>query len=305
MAQRVKKQTAKSKSTQTAVAASSNDNLLWMMGFVLLIVGVISFFSVLSHFFHWASDLSALRKADKLRLIAELYNIYKKHHKEEFDEFYHWGEVLIADFDMIDKYMVDAQQLFRNVSDLKELEADMSYLTKEQIALINRFWRTIAGGKEDAVVTSAAKSHFLAVWRSLGAIYEEFRHAVDKALAWFAPRKPQTPKSAPQKVSKSLIVKADYKQHVIPLSDILYIKGEKDYVRIRTVGGEIKSLMSMRSVEQSLPAELFQRIHRSYIVNLDRVTTVGNMHATVGEESIPVSNSYKEEFMQRLTSRGV
>ena len=100
-------------------------------------------------------------------------------------------------------------------------------------------------------------------------------------------------------------MKADYKQHVIPLGDILYIKGEKDYVRIRTINGEIKSLMSMRSVEQSLPVELFQRIHRSYIVNLDRVTTVGNMLATVGEDTIPVSNSYKEEFMQRLTSRGV
>ena len=69
MTQRVKKQTAKSKSTQAAVAASSNDNLLWMMGFVLLIVGVISFFSVLSHFFHWASDLSALRHDEELSVV--------------------------------------------------------------------------------------------------------------------------------------------------------------------------------------------------------------------------------------------
>ena len=66
MAQRVKKQTTKSKSPQPTVAASSNDNMLWMMGFVLLIVGVISFFSVLSHFFHWSSDLSALRNDEEL-----------------------------------------------------------------------------------------------------------------------------------------------------------------------------------------------------------------------------------------------
>ena len=125
-------------------------------------------------------QLSGLHKVDRLRLVAELFKVYSKYHKEEFDTFYHWGEMLISDFDMVDKYMVDAAQLFANVSDLKELEADMSYLTKEQIALINRFWRTIAGGKEDAVVTSAAKSHFLAVWRSLGAIYEEFRHALRK-----------------------------------------------------------------------------------------------------------------------------
>ena len=66
MAQRVKKQTVKSKSTPQTAATSSNDNLLWMMGFVLLIVGVISFFSVLSHFFHWSSDLSALRNDEEL-----------------------------------------------------------------------------------------------------------------------------------------------------------------------------------------------------------------------------------------------
>ena len=66
MAQRVNKQTSKSKSTQAAATTSSNDNMLWMMGFVLLIVGVISFFSVLSHFFHWASDLSALRNDEEL-----------------------------------------------------------------------------------------------------------------------------------------------------------------------------------------------------------------------------------------------
>ncbi|MBR4995955.1 MAG: DNA translocase FtsK 4TM domain-containing protein [Alistipes sp.] len=66
MAQQVKKTTTKSKSVKSTAAASSNDNMLWMLGFVLLIVGVISFFSVLSHFFHWSSDLSALRNDEEL-----------------------------------------------------------------------------------------------------------------------------------------------------------------------------------------------------------------------------------------------
>ena len=115
-------------------------------------------------------QLSELRKADKLRLVAELHNIYSKYHKEEFDKFYHWGEVLIADFDMVDKYMVDASQLFSNISDLKEIEADMSYLTAEQIDMINRFWRTLTGEKGEVVENSKTKSRFLTVWRSLGAI---------------------------------------------------------------------------------------------------------------------------------------
>ena len=120
-------------------------------------------------------QLSALRKADKLRLIAELYKVYSRYHEESFDEFYHWGEVLLADFDMVDKYLVDASQLFSNISDLKELEADMSYLSAEQIELINRFWRTLTGETSKVIDEASAKGRFLKVWRSLGAIYEEYR----------------------------------------------------------------------------------------------------------------------------------
>ena len=120
-------------------------------------------------------QLSALRKADRLRLIAELHKVYKEYHDEEFDEFYHWGEVLLADFDMIDKYRVDAAQLFTNISDLKELEADMSYLSAEQIELINRFWRTLTGETSKVIDEASAKGRFLKVWRSLGAIYDNYR----------------------------------------------------------------------------------------------------------------------------------
>ncbi|MBQ5647775.1 MAG: PD-(D/E)XK nuclease family protein, partial [Alistipes sp.] len=116
-------------------------------------------------------QVSAIRKADKLRLVAKLYKVYSVYHDETFDEFYHWGEVLLADFDMVDKYLVDASQLFSNISDLKEIEADMSYLSAEQIELINRFWRTLTGDKGVAVDSSSAKGRFLKVWRSLAAIY--------------------------------------------------------------------------------------------------------------------------------------
>ena len=52
--------------------------------------------------------MSGLRKGDRLRLVAELHKVYTRYHEENFDEFYHWGEVLVSDFDMVDKYMVDA-----------------------------------------------------------------------------------------------------------------------------------------------------------------------------------------------------
>ena len=78
------------------------------------------------------SQISSLHTADRLRLISELHAVYTEYHEEDFDRFYHWGEMLVADFDMVDKYMVDAERLFVNIADIKEIEADLSYLTPEQ-----------------------------------------------------------------------------------------------------------------------------------------------------------------------------
>ena len=123
-------------------------------------------------------QLSGLRKADKLRLLAELYRVYSKHRTESFDDFYHWGEILISDFDMVDKYMVDASQLFSNINDLKELESDLSYLTEEQIAIINRFWGTLKGVDKEAVKGKDPKREFLSIWHSLESVYNDYRSSL-------------------------------------------------------------------------------------------------------------------------------
>lgn len=116
-------------------------------------------------------EISGLRIADRLRLITELYKIYNKHLKEEFDHFYFWGDLLLSDFDMIDKYRVDADMLFRNISDLKELESDLSYLSEEQRQIINRFWEGVLSESAD----SKERREFMRVWNSLGPIYREFK----------------------------------------------------------------------------------------------------------------------------------
>ncbi len=114
---------------------------------------------------------SGLVRGERIRLISELYKIYVKYHPTEgFDRFYFWGDMLISDFDMIDKYLVDADKLLRNIEDIKEIEADVSYLTKEQ-ELILSFWSSI--GPE--VSLTEQKRYFLKVWRSLPAIYKEYR----------------------------------------------------------------------------------------------------------------------------------
>ncbi|MBQ7855544.1 MAG: PD-(D/E)XK nuclease family protein [Alistipes sp.] len=115
--------------------------------------------------------LADLRSADRIRLVAELYRIYSKYHNETFDKFYHWGEMLISDFDMVDKYCVDASRLFRNISDLKELEADLDYLSPRQMEIVREFWGTL----DDSTPLSEQKRRFLEIWRTLGTIYDEYR----------------------------------------------------------------------------------------------------------------------------------
>ena len=87
-------------------------------------------------------QLSGKHPADKIQMLFRLYELYKQRSgsSESFDEFIYWGEMLLNDFDDIDKYMVDARMLFRNVSDLKSLDDDFNYLSPEQVQAIRSFW---------------------------------------------------------------------------------------------------------------------------------------------------------------------
>ena len=117
---------------------------------------------------------SGLICGERIRLISELFKIYKKYHPlETIDKFYFWGEMLISDFDHIDKYMVDASMLLRNIEDIKEIESDISYLSEEQLRII-AFWRSVGSNEE----LSEQKRRFLKIWKSLPAIYNEYRESL-------------------------------------------------------------------------------------------------------------------------------
>ncbi|WP_418992052.1 PD-(D/E)XK nuclease family protein [Alistipes sp.] len=116
------------------------------------------------------TEISGLRVGDRVRLITELYKVYSEYHAEPFDKFYFWGEMLLTDFDTIDKYLIDASQLFRNIEQIKEIEADISYLTPAQLQIL-AFWSSL-GAEADL---SEEKRRFLAIWRTLGPVYRKFR----------------------------------------------------------------------------------------------------------------------------------
>ena len=120
--------------------------------------------------------ISGLAKADPIRTVTELYKVYSQFHAESFDSFYAWGEILLSDFDSIDKYMIDAKTLFINIADLKSLENDLSFLTPEQIKAIRKFWRNF--NPED--LSSPEKRRFAGIWNTLNDIYTIFRENLIK-----------------------------------------------------------------------------------------------------------------------------
>lgn len=110
--------------------------------------------------------------ADKLQLISILYDVFCKHTSstETFDEFYFWGEILLADFNDIDRYMVNAKDLFTNISDLKEIESIFDYLTEEQKKALEQFWGSMAVSDKGSF-----REKYLSVWDKLYPVYLSFK----------------------------------------------------------------------------------------------------------------------------------
>ena len=126
-------------------------------------------------FQEFIADLSSLRPPDKLTLIFMLYQIYvaESGSKETFDQFYFWGDLLVEDFNEIDKSLVRAADLFANLRDLKELDARYDYLTPEQRTLIAQFWKGFNNQLSGDI--SRPKQAFLTFWNVLYRVYDTFR----------------------------------------------------------------------------------------------------------------------------------
>lgn len=134
--------------------------------------------------------------------------------------------------------------------------------------------------------------------------YEEFLETATKVKNQLEKNKAVS--SAHANINKDfMMVKADYKIWQIPLSDILYFEGVKDYVRIHRASEKkvLMPLMSMKFLEEYLPSDSFLRIHRSYIVNLNQIKVIERNQVVFGDVRITVSDNYKERFTQFLNQR--
>ncbi len=135
--------------------------------------------------------------------------------------------------------------------------------------------------------------------------YEEFIKAANKALAWFGRGHGETEQSSHSEAS--IFVKSDYKLVKIDLDKILYVEGLKDYLKIYTIDHPkpILTIMTLKTMEEKLPANMFMRVHRSFIVNLTKISTVDRSRIVFDKVYIPIAESYKEKFNIFISQRSL
>lgn len=129
--------------------------------------------------------------------------------------------------------------------------------------------------------------------------YEEFFKAVQKALRLIRLEQ-KAEMNQVDANSEFLFLKSEYKIRRINFNDILYIEGLKDYVKVYTKNDPkpVLSLTSLKLLESKLPESTFMRIHRSFIVNLEKIDTIERSRIVFGKVYIPVSDQYKEKFQE-------
>jgi len=202
--------------------------------------------------------------------------------------------------------MIHGQQI-----DLIFLDIQMPDLTGIQLA---RILDRQPGSAGPRVIFTTAFNNFALEGYKVDALdyllkpfnYEEFLTAANKAMAYaelLKPAQAPTPASQAAEDEEYIFLKVEYQLVRIATRDILYIEGLKDYAKIylESTPKPVLSLITLKALEQKLSPKSFMRVHRSYIVSLDKVNSVTKNSLNIGELSITVGEQYKDAFNAYLS----
>ena len=138
-------------------------------------------------------------------------------------------------------------------------------------------------------------------------LFERFLKAIHKAqkVVNTMAEKPKEEERAILNNPEYLFVKSDTRFFKVNFNDIKYIEGMRDYIAIHTRQQRILTLMSMTNILKRLPEEYFKRIHKSYIVGIRHISLVQNNKVKIGDIEVPVSNTYREDFLKFIEGKQV
>ena len=201
--------------------------------------------------------------------------------------------------DVLEKEEVDVMFVDINMPDVNGLQLVRSLSNPPLVVFTTAYSEyALEGFKVDAV------DYLL---KPIG--FEDFLKASNKVYERYVLRKKIVTQSGSDEVDNDcLFVKSDYKVLRVPVDSIKYVEGMSEYVRIVVEGNPkpIISLLSIKKLEDSLPAKNFMRVHRSYIVNMNKVKEISKMRIVYdGNVYVPIGDMYKERFFEYIEKRFV
>ncbi|MGF7077626.1 LytR/AlgR family response regulator transcription factor [Mucilaginibacter sp. 3215] len=198
-------------------------------------------------------------------------------------------------------------------------EADLVFLDVQMPELTGIQFLKIANGKAKVILTTAYPQYALEGYE-LDVVdyllkpiaFDRFFKSVQKAQSIIQPvaAKPQVvmqaePVQQDDFSTDFIFVKTEHKIQKVYLHDIMFIEGLKDYISIFTSAERIITLQGMKKMEDALPEKHFVRVHKSYIVALNKIDSIERSRIQIGEKIIPVGDTYRDEFFRMIENKNI
>jgi DNA-binding LytR/AlgR family response regulator len=187
---------------------------------------------------------------------------------------------------------------------LKHNQADLIFLDIQMRQLTGIEFLEATGTTARIIITSAYDNYAIKGYELNVTDYllkpfsfQRFLQAVSKVLDYYQ-RMEEIMKE--EEAGDFIFVKTEYRHEKVDLGEILYIEGMKDYLRIICTSRKIMTLQSFSKIEECLPPKRFCRIHKSFIVSIEKIKSVERGVVIIADQRIPVSNTYKDNFYARI-----
>ncbi len=202
---------------------------------------------------------------------------------------------------------------------VQEGKIDLVFLDVQMPELTGMQFLKIANGKCKVILTTAYQEYALEGYE-LNVVdyllkpiaFDRFYQAAQKAqdLLCKIPNQPVPPQeihaAPPAPIANDFIfVKTEYKIQKIYLNDMLFIEGLKDYISIYTKTERIITLQSMKKIDEALPNHLFVRVHKSYIVALDKIESIERSRIFIMDKIIPIGDTHRDYFFKMIEDKNV
>jgi two-component system, LytTR family, response regulator len=194
---------------------------------------------------------------------------------------------------------------------------DLVFLDVQMPELTGIQFLRIANGKARVILTTAYPQYALQGYELDAADYllkpiafDRFYKAAQKVQAAMFPANKPAEKEEPQQAQSDIsndfiFVKTEHKIQKVYLNNILFIEGLKDYISIFTPTERIITLQNMKKVEDALPERHFIRVHRSYIVALNKIDSIERSRIFMGDKVIPIGDTYRDEFFKVVEEKNI